>query len=101
VMYNGYQTWKLDTRRCASFNFTNRNGTMCNRCVKVCPWGKPPTRWHNLVRELAMHSHLARFIAIRGANLMKPEQSRPEEKWWFDMEYTDDVIKARSKEETA
>ncbi len=41
VMYNGYQTWKLDTRRCASFNFTNKNGTMCNRCVKSLPLDKP------------------------------------------------------------
>jgi len=99
VMYNGYQTWKLDTRRCASFNFTNRNGTMCNRCVKVCPWSNPPTRWHNLVRELAIHSQLARFIAIRGANYLKPDQSHPEDKWWFDLEYVDDVITARGNGE--
>ncbi|MBN1815237.1 MAG: hypothetical protein JXA14_25620 [Anaerolineae bacterium] len=43
VMYNGYETWKLDTKRRASFNFTNKKGTMCNRCVKCCPWTSPPT----------------------------------------------------------
>jgi len=87
VMYNGYETWKLDTRRCASYNFTNKRGTMCNRCVKSCPWTQPPTRPHNLVRALAMHSRLAQTIAIRSARLLGLGRSRPGEKWWFDIVY--------------
>lgn len=97
VMYNGYETWKLDTRRCASFNFTNKNGTMCNCCVKSCPWTNPPTWPHNLVRAMVMHSRLARSIAIRAAYLLEPGKDRPDQKWWFDMEYIDDVIKSREK----
>jgi epoxyqueuosine reductase QueG len=93
VMYNGYQTWKLDTRRCASFNFTNKKGTMCNRCVKVCPWSHPTTLKHNLVREMVMHSGLAQSIAIKAANLLGPGQDHPEDKWWFDMEYDGDTIR--------
>lgn len=95
VMYNGYETWKLDTRRCASFNFTNRKGTMCNRCVKSCPWSNPTTWPHNLVRNLVMHSRLAQKIAIRAAYLLKPGKGHPDEKWWFDMEYVDDMIVSR------
>jgi len=95
VLYNGYETWKLDTRRCASFNFTNKNGTMCNRCVKSCPWSNPTTWPHNLVRTMVMHSHIAQTIAIRAAYLLKPGKDHPDEKWWFDMEYVDDVIKSR------
>jgi reductive dehalogenase len=95
VMYNGYQTWKLDTRRCASFNFTNKNGTMCNRCVKVCPWSNPATWTHNLVRTMVMNSHIAQTIAIRAAYLLKLGKDRPDHKWWFDMEYMDDVIQSR------
>ncbi|MBC7250750.1 MAG: reductive dehalogenase, partial [Anaerolineae bacterium] len=71
VMYNGYETWKLDTRRCASFNFTNKKGTMCNRCVKSCPWSNPPTWPHNFVRGLVMRSRLAQLIAIRAAYLLE------------------------------
>jgi reductive dehalogenase len=97
VMYNGYQTWKLDTRRCASFNFTNKNGTMCNRCVKSCPWTNPPTWPHNLVRRVVMRSYLAQPIAIRAAYLLKPGKDHPDQKWWFDMEYIDDVIKSREQ----
>jgi len=95
VMYNGYETWKLDTRRCASFNFTNKKGTMCNRCVKNCPWSHPSTWPHNLVRSMVMHSRLAQTIAIRSAYLLKPGKDHPEQKWWFDMEYVDDVIISR------
>jgi len=95
VMYNGYETWKLDTRRCASFNFTNKHGTMCNRCVKSCPWSNPTTWPHNLVRDLAMRSKLARKIAIRAARLLNTGQDHPDEKWWFDMEYVGEVIEPR------
>jgi epoxyqueuosine reductase len=95
VMYNGYETWKLDTRRCASFNFTNKNGTMCNSCVKSCPWTNPPTWPHNLVRRMVMGSRLAKRIAIRAAYLLGQGKDRPDQKWWFDMEYIDDVIKSR------
>ena len=93
VMYNGYETWKLDTKRCASFNFTNKKGTMCNRCVKSCPWTNPPTWPHNLVRRLVMHSRLAQPIAIRAAYLLNPGHDHPQDKWWFDLEYVENVIK--------
>jgi reductive dehalogenase len=95
VMYNGYETWKLNTRNCASFNFTNKNGTMCNRCVKSCPWSNPNTWPHNLVRTLVMHSRLAQQIAIRIAYLLDTGKDHPEDKWWFDMEYVGDVIESR------
>lgn len=97
VMYNGYETWKLDTRRCASFNFTNRNGTMCNTCVKSCPWSNPSTWQHNLVRRLVMKIPITRGIAIRMAEVLGEKMTAPQEKWWFDMEYVGDVIEFRQK----
>ncbi len=97
VMYNGYETWKLDTKRCASFNFTNKRGTMCNRCVKSCPWTHPTTWQHNLVRTLVTHSRLAQRSAIKAASLMAPGKGHPDLKWWFDMEYVDGVIRPRDK----
>ena len=94
VMYNGYETWKLDTKRCASFNFTNSLGTMCNRCVKSCPWTNPPTWQHNLVRGAVIRSRLAQRAAIKAAPLLKQGEARPEEKWWFDLEYVDGAIRS-------
>jgi reductive dehalogenase len=95
VMYNGYETWKLNTRRCASFNFTNKNGTMCNTCVKSCPWSNPPTLAHNLVRSLVINFPSTRRIAIQAAKKLGTGMTAPETKWWFDMEYMDDIIHLR------
>lgn len=97
IMYNGYETWKLNTQRCASFNFTNKKGTMCNRCVKSCPWSNPTTLSHNLIRDAVMHSRIAQSIAIRAAQWLKPGQPHSEDKWWFDMEYVGDKIEMVDK----
>ena len=97
VLYNGYETWKLDTRRCASFNFTNKNGTMCNRCVKICPWTSPNAWPHNLVRSMVTRSRLAQDLALRAAPLLRRGESLPDKKWWFDLEYVDDVLQDRSR----
>lgn len=93
VMYNGYETWKLDTRRCASYNFTNRNGTMCNTCVKSCPWSNPSTFPHNLMRNLVIDIPLTRRIAIRIAETIGERMTAAERKWWFDMEYEGETIR--------
>jgi epoxyqueuosine reductase len=94
VMYNGYETWKLDTKRCASFNFTNSHGTMCNRCVKSCPWTSPPTWQHNLVRGTVIRSRLAQRVAIRAAPLLKSGEADPGKTWWFDLEYVGGAIRS-------
>jgi len=95
VMYNGYETWKLDTRRCASYNFTNRNGTMCNTCVKSCPWSNPSNFPHNLMRNLLIDIPFTRWIAIRIAEILGERMTAPEKKWWRDMEYVDNHIESR------
>ena len=89
VIYNGYETWKLDTQRCASYNFTKKTGTLCNRCVKVCPWSQPQTWPHNLVRSLVTRSRLARRIAVKGAELLDFGADHPDEKWWFEFAYNE------------
>jgi reductive dehalogenase len=95
VTYNGYETWKLDTRRCASLNFTNKKGTMCNRCVKSCPWTQPNTWSHHLVRALVTRSRLAGRIALRAAPLLGSARDHPADKWWFDLEYVGRGLESR------
>ena len=95
TMYNGYETWKLNTRACASFNFTNKKGTICNTCVKNCPWSNPSTLPNNMVRSLVVHFPFSRHIAIRAAEMSGSSKANPEQKWWFDMEYVHDVIEMR------
>lgn len=88
VMYNGYETWKLEERKCHSFRVMNKKGTYCGRCLKVCPWTRPNTLPHNIVRELVQHSSLARRIVIKADKM--PGHAKPDdnEKWWFDLEET-------------
>jgi reductive dehalogenase len=95
VMYNGYETWKLNTRNCASFNFTNKKGTMCNTCVKSCPWSNPSIFPHDVVRSMVINIPFTRRIAIRAAEMLGMGNTASHEKWWFDMEYVDDVIQSR------
>jgi len=100
VMYNGYKTWKMDTQRCFSFCVLNKRGTVCNRCVKVCPWTRPATRRHNLVRWAVQHSDAARRLAIRTDRLFGHAKAHEEDKWWFDLEDVDGVLRIPSYSNT-
>jgi reductive dehalogenase len=85
VMYNGYETWKLDEQRCASYSVSNKKGTICGLCVKVCPWTRPFTWPHNLVRWAVQRSGLARRLAIKSSNMLGHGKIKEEGKWWFDL----------------
>ena len=87
ILYNGRLAWKLDEERCARFFISNPNGSGCNVCVKVCPWTRPVSWNHNIVRWSVEHSRLARKIAIKADSLLKGHRTgHSERKWWFDHE---------------
>lgn len=92
VMYNGYETWKLKEKQCASFIMLNKRGFWCNTCVKVCPWTQPDTWPHRLVRWGVMRSGLARAVAIQGDRLFGHTKGNEPEKWWFDLGYQNGVL---------
>jgi len=92
VMYNGYETWKLKEKQCASFIMLNKRGFWCNTCVKVCPWTQPDTWPHRLVRWGVMRSGLARAVAIQGDRLFGHTKGNEPEKWWFDLVYQNGVL---------
>jgi ferredoxin len=86
VMYNGYETWKLDEKSCASFCSARKKGTMCVTCAKVCPWSRPNTWDHNLVRWAVQRSSLARRATIKADDIWRGHRhEHPEKKWWFDL----------------
>ena len=41
TLYNGYYTWKLNSKACSDFDVLNKEGCVCGRCTKVCPWHVP------------------------------------------------------------
>ncbi|MDP2931648.1 MAG: reductive dehalogenase domain-containing protein, partial [Chloroflexota bacterium] len=59
-IYNnpGYRKWYINAEKCVTFwSINKKKWTSCGgRCMVVCPWSKPPTIQHNMVRWLAIHS---------------------------------------------
>ncbi len=38
LMFNGYEIWKSDSQKCATYRVGTKGGAMCGRCMKTCPW---------------------------------------------------------------
>jgi reductive dehalogenase len=45
VEYNGYLRWNSDFKKCTEFRTTNKDGSSCGRCMKVCPWNSKEESW--------------------------------------------------------
>jgi reductive dehalogenase len=85
-MFNGYEKWPMDKKKCTGMRVGNQRGSGCGTCIKVCPWSKPYTPFHRAVNWTMRRSGMARSIAIWGDDLLgygKPDYSK---KWWFDLE---------------
>ncbi len=90
LMFNGYEIWKSDSQKCATYRITTEGGAMCGRCMKTCPWNLEGLLADSVFRWTAMKlpftaKALARFddFADRGSlNTVK--------KWWWDLEMEDD-----------
>jgi len=58
VVYNGALKWKLDADSC--FDFWSKVGTDCSICMAVCPYSRPDTPLHRIVRWYVARSSVAR-----------------------------------------
>ncbi len=90
LMFNGYEIWKSDSQKCATYRVTTPGGAMCGRCMKTCPWNlegifkEKPFRWAAMnVPQLA--PALARLDDTVGNGGLNPVK-----KWWWDLEITED-----------
>ena len=89
ILYNGYYTWKLDAEACSKFDTTNREGSVCGRCTKVCPWHRPDTEprhfenWDGSLETLynSVNAQRERLVAD---NYVDPLEKT--HKWWFDLD---------------
>jgi len=90
TMFNGYEIWKSDSQKCTSYRITQKEGAMCGRCMKTCPWNleglfaEAPFRWAashvpGLAKSLAK---LDDKLGNGGIN--------PVKKWWWDLEMIDE-----------
>jgi ferredoxin len=89
VEYNGYETWKLDEKKCASFCALNKYGNICGRCAKVCPWNRDNSTprdfeaWDGSIEKLYVEVKKQADIINKGKVIHETEKTR---KWWFDLE---------------
>jgi reductive dehalogenase len=85
-MFNGYEIWKSDSQKCATYRITNKGGSMCGRCMKTCPWNleglfaEAPFRW------AASTFPAAAPILARLDDAMGRGGLNPVKKWWWDLE---------------
>ena len=90
LMFNGYEIWKSDSQKCASYRITTQGGSMCGRCMKTCPWNleglfaEKPFRWaaSNIPAAAPVLARLDDALGNGGLN--------PVKKWWWDIELADD-----------
>ena len=97
VMYNGYEVWRINTDRCATYRVTNQNGAACGRCIKVCPWNKPKGWTHDMVRWMANHTPFLDRFLVKMDDIWGYSKQDKRYKWWFDLEEVGGVIKVPPK----
>lgn len=89
-MFNGYEIWKSDSQKCATYRITNQGGAMCGRCMKTCPWNleglfaEAPFRW------AATHIPQAAPMLAKLDDKVGKGRLNPVKKWWWDVELQDD-----------
>jgi len=97
IMYNGYERWPVNVKKCTSMRVGNKHGASCGTCMTVCPWNKPYTPLHRAVGWMMRHWGVARSLAIRGDDLFGYGKADYSKKWWFQLECVDGVLYDRSK----
>ena len=89
-MFNGYEIWKSDSQKCASYRISTPGGAMCGRCMKTCPWNleglfaESPFRWAAMAVP-QMAPVLAKMDDMAGRGALNPVK-----KWWWDLELTEE-----------
>ena len=90
LMFNGYEIWKSDSQKCATYRITTPGGAMCGRCMKTCPWNlegifkEMPFRW------AAMNIPTAAPLLAKLDDAVDNGTLNPVKKWWWDLELCED-----------
>lgn len=90
LMFNGYEIWKSDSQKCTTYRVGQKNGAMCGRCMKTCPWNleglfaEAPFRW------AAMNMPGAAKTLAKLDDAVGNGEVNAAKKWWWDLEMVDD-----------
>ncbi len=89
ILYNGYYTWKLNADACVKFDSLNKEGCVCGRCTKVCPWTRPNSRPEDFADWDGDLETLYRGVNEQRERIEKNNFVDPMEatrKWWFELD---------------
>ncbi len=71
----GADKWPLETERC--YHFWRSQGSDCGVCVRACPFAKPDTAPHRLVRHIIRHSTALNRLMVHLDGWMYGHRARP------------------------
>ena len=91
VMFNGYEIWKADVEKCTKYRVTQKRGSACGRCMKMCPWNREDTIAARHLTELSINVPQARPAIIRMDDEAQNGKRNLIKRWWFDLEVIDGV----------
>jgi len=78
----GVVKWQSQMETC--YKFWRKAGTDCAICMAVCPYSKPHTFYHNIIRFLCTRNPISRHIALFMDDLFYSRRPRHTEKpEWF------------------
>ncbi|GIX13131.1 MAG: hypothetical protein KatS3mg118_1090 [Paracoccaceae bacterium] len=86
LVFNGYEIWKSDSQKCATYRITTQGGAMCGRCMKTCPWNLEGLFAERPFRWAAMHLPGAAPWLARLDDRLGRGGLNPVKKWWWDIE---------------
>ena len=89
-MFNGYEIWKSDSQKCTTYRIGQKNGAMCGRCMKTCPWNLEGLFAERPFRWAAMHLPATAPVLAKLDDLLGNGSINPVKKWWWDLEMEND-----------
>ena len=90
LMFNGYEIWKSDSQKCTTYRVAQKNGAMCGRCMKTCPWNLEGLFSEAPFRKLAMAMPQAAKALAKLDDFAGNGEINTNKKWWWDLEMVDD-----------
>ncbi|RED18358.1 2Fe-2S iron-sulfur cluster-binding protein [Pontivivens insulae] len=86
LMFNGYEIWKSDSQKCATYRITTPGGAMCGRCMKTCPWNLEGVLADAAFRWTAMKIPGSAPALAKLDDMLDRGSLNPVKKWWWDLE---------------
>ncbi len=90
AMFNGYEIWKSDSQKCTTYRVGQKNGAMCGRCMKTCPWNLEGLFAERPFRWAAMHLPATARGLAKLDDMLGNGGINPVKKWWWDLEMEND-----------